>query len=182
MTRTVWVKAMALAIASALSVAVAFSQSKGGGQPGTPSTGAPATGGTPTPGNNTPGRTTTPNPGTTTNPSNTISIPQPIFLSGRVALEDGSPLPEAVVIQSVCNGVAHSEGYTDSKGYFGIELGSNRGVIQDASEFNTGNNNPNSSGNMGRTTPSNSPMGSGALGMERRYLGCDLQAKLAGYR
>src|SRR5690242_2678062 len=105
MTRTVWVRTMALAVASALSVAVTFSQSKGGGQPGTPSTGTPAPGGTPTPGN-TPGRTTTPNPGTTTtNPSNTVSIPQPIFLSGRVAMEDGSPLPEAAVIQTVCNGV-----------------------------------------------------------------------------
>jgi tetratricopeptide (TPR) repeat protein len=83
------------------------------------------------------------------------------------------------VIQTVCNGAPHSEGYTDSKGYFSIELGANRTVIQDASEY----------GNSS-TNPMISPMGSGignsqvnrAMDPERRYMGCDLQAKLAGFR
>ena len=43
------------------------------------------------------------------------------------------------MIQTVCNGVPRSEGYTDSKGYFSVELGSNRGVIQDASEYSNSN-------------------------------------------
>ena len=42
-----------------------------------------------------------------------------------------------MVIETVCNGSAHSEGYTDAKGYFSIELGARNGVIQDASEFSS---------------------------------------------
>jgi len=56
-----------------------------------------------------------------------------------VMIDDGTPLPEPAVIQRVCSGSSHSEGYTDSKGFFGIELGSRTSaVIQDASEFSTG--------------------------------------------
>ena len=35
-----------------------------------------------------------------------VNIPQPIFLSGRVMMEDGTPPPDPVVIETVCNGVA----------------------------------------------------------------------------
>jgi tetratricopeptide (TPR) repeat protein len=164
-----------MAAASALLISPVFSQAKGGGQPTTPTTGTPPAGNTGTPTTN-PGRPTTTTPNT--QPTPTISIPQPIFLSGRVALEDGTAPSEPVVMQTVCNGVPHSEGYTDTKGYFSIELGANRGVIQDASEFSSSNANspfPGASSN-------NSPMGSGAMNAERKYMGCDLQAKLAGYR
>ena len=41
-------------------------------------------------------------------------------------LEDGSAPTESVVIERVCSGVAHSEGYTDSKGYFSIQLGAQK--------------------------------------------------------
>ena len=104
-----------------------------------------------------------------------MTIPQPIFLSGRVMMEDGTPPSEPLVIETVCNGVGHSEGYTDAKGYFAIELGSNRGVIQDASEFSTpSNNNPGLSG-MGSSNPARQLDGYGRA----QVLGCDLQAKLA---
>jgi len=117
----------------------AFSQGRGGaggattgGGAGAPTGSAPPTG-TPT------GPTTTRPPTTTTNPTqpgNTQNLPQtPIFISGRVMLEDGSAPTESVVIERVCSGVSHSEGYTDSKGYFSIQLGArNTGVMQDASE------------------------------------------------
>jgi hypothetical protein len=49
-------------------------------------------------------------------------------------LEDGTVPTGQVVIETVCNGIGHSEGYTDSKGYFGIELGARNGMINDASE------------------------------------------------
>src|SRR5262249_30081412 len=78
--------------------------------------------------------TTTPN---STQPTPTPTIQQPIFVSGKIAMDDGSALPDSVVIITVCNGQDHSEGYADAKGYFALELGANRGVIQDASEYSS---------------------------------------------
>jgi len=163
-----------------------YGQTKGGGTPTPPSTGG-------TTGTTTPGRGTT-TPGTTT-PSNTNtptqnqnqSIPQPIFVSGRVTLEDGTAPPEPVIIQTVCNGMPHGEGYTDPKGYFGLELGSRNSVVQDASEISSFSQiaNPlasSTSGNALSTGSGNMGPGMGANDPERRYLGCDLQAKLVGYR
>jgi len=186
MTRTLGVRAISIA-AALLAVSPAFSQK--GGATGTGSTGSGTTGtgttGTGTTGTGAPGTGTTGigrTPGTTTpgttQPTTTPTIQQPIFLSGRVMLEDGTPPPESVVIQTVCNGIPKSEGYTDSKGYFSLELGANRGVIQDASEYSS------SGSTMGGLTGSSSPMGSmgGGMGGDRKYMGCDLQGKLAGFR
>ena len=54
---------------------------------------------------------------------------QPIFVSGQVMLEDGTPPTESVAIERVCGGQSRTEGYTDSKGYFSLELGRrNNGV------------------------------------------------------
>src|SRR5512140_3249227 len=45
-------------------------------------------------------------------------LTRPIFLSGKVVLEDGTPPPDSVMIQRVCGSVVRPEGYTDSKGRF----------------------------------------------------------------
>ena len=189
MTRTVGVRAITFA-AAVLAASPVFGQAKGGaagttGAGGTTGTGTTGTGTGTTGIGNTGGRIPSISNTPSTQQQPTVTIQQPIFISGRVALEDGSAPTEQVVIQTVCNGMPHSEGYADGKGYFAIELGANRGVIQDASEFSNGS----SLGSpMGRTTTSgNSPFGAGsggAMGMnqERRYMGCDLQAKLSGYR
>jgi len=183
MARTVWVKAITIAAASTLLLVPVFGQGRGGGTTGT-GTGTTGTAGTGTGTTGTTGTTPTTvgRPTTTTNPTQptpNVTIPQPIFLSGRVVMEDGTPLSEPLVIETVCNGVGHSEGYTDAKGYFAIELGSNRGVIQDASEFSTSNNNPGLAGIGGNSSPGfTNSMGSS----DHKYMGCDLQAKLAGYR
>jgi len=99
-------------------------------------------------------------------------------VSGRVTLEDGTPPPDPVVIESVCNGSAHNEGYTDAKGYFSIELGARNGVIQDASEFSSIGS-MNAPGMLGGNATTG---GLGGSSTERKYMGCDLQAKLAGFR
>ena len=89
------------------------------------------------------------------------------------------PLAGQVVIETVCNGSPHAEGYTDAKGYFSIQLGArNTGMIQDASEFSS-RSGLSQGGMSGAGTAG--PMG-GSQSQERKYMGCDLQAKLAGYR
>jgi len=86
----------------------------------------------------------------------------------------------------VCNGSAHAEGYTDSKGYFGITLGQEQGVLQDASETTGRLGGMAGAGGSTMGGGSSSPTaGSGAIhtsGLDTRYNSCDLQAKLPGYR
>lgn len=59
---------------------------------------------------------------------------QPLFISGRVALEGGHVLAEPVAIERVCNGLTRREGYTDFKGHFQFQLGTQAFGFQDASE------------------------------------------------
>jgi lipoprotein NlpI len=161
----------------------AFSQVKGG-VPAAPVGGGTSTSTGTTTGTGTttiPGRTT---PSTTTNPQqNTTNpsqnMPMPVPITGRVMLDDGGPPPETVVIERVCNGISRSEGYTDHRGYFSIDLGMERGVLQDASMGgglfdDTGMRFP----GQGQTA---SGMGGGPMS-DQRYMNCDLRANLPGYR
>jgi len=101
---------------------------------------------------------------------------RPIFLSGKVVLEDGTPPPEAAVIERVCNGVTRPEGYTDSKGRFSFQLGQNTQFIPDASWGGSP-----SFGGMGGGTSSTGGFGSTTGISERDLSGCELRASLAGY-
>src|SRR5215469_17681336 len=65
-----------------------------------------------TPGLNLPSRL--PNPDLST---------RPMFLSGKVVVDDGTPLTDAAIIQTICRGNIRDEGYTDSKGAFSVQLG-----------------------------------------------------------
>jgi tetratricopeptide (TPR) repeat protein len=84
--------------------------------------------------------TTTSTPTQTTQPpqqSNPVQIPRPqmpIFLSGRVMMEDGTPPPNSLAIQRLCSGSPHTVAYTNSKGQFNFEWGSPSGIVADASE------------------------------------------------
>ena len=140
-----------------------------------------------------------PNPGTVTPPTGTPNTTTtnggktppgyapPIFLTGRVALENGSPPPEPATIERICNGQSHAEGYSDSHGNFGIQLGNETGVFQDASEETSRSAIP---GGMPATgSGSTVSSGSGASGTNSaagatfsKYQNCEIRAKLAGYR
>lgn len=175
---------MTMAVAAAgLLVQSGFSQGRGGASPpaggGGGTTGGTGTStGTTTPGtrptNNIPN-----NPNTNTNNNPQPNFPQPIPISGRVLLEDGTAPQENATIERVCGGSTRAEGYTDSKGYFFIELGSrNNGILQDASEIGGSFG---ELGSGGRGTG----LGGSSRGMdssEMRYVNCELRARLAGYR
>src|ERR1039457_2476603 len=181
MTWKNWVRAITAAAAVGLLIPVAvIGQGTGGGAPAGGSTGG-TTGGSTGGSGGTTGRTPTPAPSSTTNPSTTPSpanIPQPIFVAGRVTLEDGTAPPGLVTLETVCNGAPHGEGYTDSKGYFSVELGARNGVIQDASEYTPTRNWNTSSVTSGSVT--SGPPGS-CPSPDRKNMDYALQAKLAGY-
>ncbi|MEJ7605891.1 MAG: tetratricopeptide repeat protein [Bryobacteraceae bacterium] len=99
---------------------------------------------------------------------------RPIYISGKVVMEDGTPPPESVVIERVCNGTPKPEGYTDSKGRFSFQLGQNTAMMADAS-----------SGGADSAMPG---MRSGGIGgmnrgiSERDLMGCEIRAQLPGFR
>jgi tetratricopeptide (TPR) repeat protein len=171
----------AFVAATAILLQPAFGQGRGGTQ-GAGGT-APAGGGTPTtttPGTTTPSptRPTTPTPGQQQQQQQQQQMQQPIFISGRVLQEDGSPATN-VVIERVCSGSARSEGYTDSKGYFSIQLGARNGaMLHDASEDMTfggaAGSDPFSRGTSGGSRA--------AFGSENRFFDCELRARMAGFR
>jgi tetratricopeptide (TPR) repeat protein len=109
-------------------------------------------------------------------------IQRPVFLSGRVMLEDGSPPPERVTIERACTGSPIPEGYTDSKGNFSFELGRRFGVQIDAST-NMANDVPNSQRRSG-TSPTASSISTGPQQggfSERDLMSCEIRANLPGY-
>jgi tetratricopeptide (TPR) repeat protein len=180
-----------MSVRSLLSCALLASLTLSGQQPSTPQPSAPTTGGgggttggntgsVPGLGGNTGGnnRNTNPFP-TQTTPNPTLDTMQnrPIFLSGKVRLEDGTPPPETVTIERICAGRGNPvvEAYTDSKGGFGFQVGQRMGVFADASTS--------SDDDFGqRTGPS--VMGGPNRGSinERDLMMCELRASLPGYR
>jgi len=107
-----------------------------------------------------------------------------IFLSGKVVMEDGTPPPEPVVIERVCNGQPRPEAYTDQKGRFSFQLGGNQAVFSDASYGGFGDtiggaSNDPFSGQ--RNSPAMAGMGGRQIS-ERDLMGCELRAVLAGFR
>ena len=134
------------------------------------------------------GNTTSPFPGRTTpgqNPNDRSQFPEmgprPIFISGKVMMDDGTAPTEQVVIERVCNGSPRPEGYTDSKGNFSFELGRNQATMVDASYSNTEDNGFGGLGGRSSGSQNRSP-GSGPQITERDLMGCEIRATLAGYR
>src|SRR5581483_7289759 len=106
---------------------------KGGG--GAPPGGGGATTGSPSPGMGTssPGNMSRTSP-SMTSPGTTPGIQSPIFLSGKVVMADGAPLPPGIAIQRVCQGLPRTVAYTDSRGNFSFQWGDYAGITPDASE------------------------------------------------
>jgi tetratricopeptide (TPR) repeat protein len=153
---------------------------KGGPTNTTPTGTAPTT---PSP-TNTPTRTTQPN---TQQQQQPYDLGQrPIFLSGKVMMDDGTPPPEAVVIERVCGGNPRPEAWSDSKGHFSFQLGQNTAMMADASVGNVGGlgfPDSGSTGGVGQMPGSTGATGMGSGGaMGRDLMNCDLRANLPGYR
>jgi len=101
------------------------------------------------------------------------------FFSGKVVMDDGTPPPESVQIERVCNGVARPEAWTDSKGRFSFQLGQNTAMMMDAS---TSGADPFGSGLGGRSSMPGMGGAGGRQISERDLIGCELRASLAGFR
>src|ERR1700722_16987215 len=162
----------------------AFAQKAGTTSTGT-GTPSGSTGTAPGTGTTRPGTTGVPGTtGTTTNPTSTTPS-QPIYLTGRVAIDDGSALPGPVTIERVCNGATHTEGYTDMKGTFGIQFGNEAGGFQDATDSPSRSSMSGMGPGMGNGSSGGLGSSGGGSGMggsqERMLMNCELRAKLPGF-
>ncbi|HEY7389205.1 MAG TPA: tetratricopeptide repeat protein [Bryobacteraceae bacterium] len=172
-----------LSLMPVLAVAdLAFAQGRPGGgagatTPGTPAPNVPGNPGTRNPTPNIPGTI----PGQPQTPGQQLPYPdmnRPIFLSGKVVMDDGSKPPEPVAIERVCNGIVRREQFTDSKGHFSFQLGQNNYAYTDAST-SAADGIPNS---RGINSVNNMP-GMPSRGFsERDLFGCELRASLPGFR
>jgi tetratricopeptide (TPR) repeat protein len=163
---------LALAV---LPAAAAWAQAPAGGS----STSTGASGSGRTSGVNTPGQI---NSTQTTNSGTYSTFDRPILISGKVVMDDGSPVPPNITIQRVCSGMVHSVAYTDSKGRFSFQWGqANSMMLADASDAGSGSRQSTNSGFGG----SQSAGGSNALATDpfsNRMINCELRAELGGYR
>lgn len=103
----------------------------------------------------------------------------PIFLAGKVAVADGSPLPDSVTIQQICPSGTRSIAYTDRKGHFSFQWGQTAWMLPDASESSTGVI-PGSAGNPSvRGNPSRL---NGNMAAAPEMGTCELNVDVPGYR
>ena len=111
-------------------------------------------------------------------------IQRPIFLSGKVVLDNGEVPPEPVTIIRMCNGQRFPESYSDRKGHFSFQVGGNPSVaLTDASVGGFGGPGGGSFGQDpfgGNAGGGFGPQMSGDMSVD--FTGCDLIAELPGFR
>ena len=166
-----------------------FGQAKGGG--GTP----PASTGTAPTGPSTP-TNTTPIP---TMPSTNNTQPQaptfsrPMYVMGRVIMDDGAPPPSGISIVRWCSGTKRIMGYTTTKGEFSFDMNHADASFQDASTPGTMNLSDPTSTRASLDDPMGSMRGTGSgglsgasgmggMGTSSVLMNCELRAELTGYR
>jgi len=131
---------------------------------------------------------------TLNNPTNNNNNPngndtfnnQPIFLSGKVMFDDGSPMNKDVHIERVCGTNVRTEANVDNSGHFSFQIGgtaSAAGVMPDASQSQFGNN-PGYGGNNSQDSMSTTANtgNSRRPSTESTLWGCELRAVYPGYR
>jgi tetratricopeptide (TPR) repeat protein len=105
---------------------------------------------------------------------------RPVYISGKVSIEDGSAVPQNVTIQRVCSGISKTVAYTDSHGRFSFQWGDRNMVLTDASDAGSGSARNASTGGFGS---SQSAGGASALAPDpfgNRMINCALRANVAG--
>jgi tetratricopeptide (TPR) repeat protein len=147
----------------------------------------PGGGGTAPPGGGAPSTPTTPSPTQPSTQQQRFPTQQqqqqefrrPVFLSGKLMTEDGTPPPESATIELYCNGRTRPFGYSDSKGRFNITLGGQQPMMVGA-DASMGSLNEGFDGRSGGFGGMGG--GPGSMGItERELMGCELRAVLPGY-
>jgi tetratricopeptide (TPR) repeat protein len=118
---------------------------------------------------------------------NTGQVVQPvgsggtIYISGKVAMEDSSAVPQGVTIQRICGGVSKTVAYTDTAGRFSFQWGEKNMIVTDASDAGAAPTAKSSSPGFGA---SQNAGGSSAFASDpfgNKMTNCVLRANIAGF-
>jgi tetratricopeptide (TPR) repeat protein len=105
---------------------------------------------------------------------------RPIYISGKVVMQDGSQVPQGVAIQRICSGVVKPVAYTDAKGRFSFRWNDAKLVLTDASDAGSASGNSSGGGfGSAQSAGGASPLAVDPFGS--RMMNCDLRAYLAGF-
>src|SRR5215471_1679618 len=91
-----------------------------------------------------------------------------LYIRGRVATSDGTPVPHDAVVERVCNSKVRQQVHASTRGDFSMELGSKVDSFVDAS----------SDGSRDPRLNNNSTMGIA----RRDLMNCELKASVSGFR
>jgi tetratricopeptide (TPR) repeat protein len=107
-----------------------------------------------------------------------IDTSRPIYISGKIVMEDGSAPPQNIAIERVCSGISKTVAYTDARGRFDFQWGDTNMIVTDASNAASGRSNSSGYGS------SQSAGGANALAADpfgNRMMNCGVRANLAGF-
>ena len=107
---------------------------------------------------------------------------RPIYISGKVVLDDGSQASPNITIERICSGVSRTVSFTDAKGTFSFQWGQNSTVMAEASDSGFGIKNASPTGGFGNAQ---SAGGASALAGDpyaNSFNNCELRASLGGYK
>lgn len=116
----------------------------------------------------------------TYSPNNSPYNTRPIFLTGKVMFDDGSPTNPNIRIERVCGGNVRLEAHTDGQGRFSFQIGGNSNPTVDADASDD------TMGNMGQS-PNGLPssqvggLADGRTGGMNPLWNCELRAQYPGY-
>ncbi len=65
-------------------------------------------------------------------------VSRPIYISGKVVMDDGSAVLQNITIERVCSGISKTVAYTDSNGRFNFRWGDGNMIVADASDAGSG--------------------------------------------
>jgi len=115
------------------------------------------------------------------NPGQTVGSTGPVYISGRVAMEDNSPVPPGVIVQRICGGVSKTVAYTDSNGHFSFQWGEKNVLVTDVADAGSAPSAKSTSPGFGG---SQNAGGSSAFASDpfgNRMTDCLLRASIAGF-
>jgi tetratricopeptide (TPR) repeat protein len=107
---------------------------------------------------------------------------RPIYISGKVVIDDGSVVPQNIVIERVCGGISKTVAYTESNGRFSFQWGNSNMIVPDASDSGSGATRSSSAGGFGSSQSAGGGNTLAADPFGNRMMNCELRASLAGFK
>lgn len=106
----------------------------------------------------------------------------PSYISGKVMMQDGTPVPQNVTIQRVCSGIAKTVAYTAPNGHFSFQWGDRNIIVADASDAGADpSRNSSTSPAFGGSQSAGGGNIMAADPYGKKMINCQIRANVAGF-